>query len=64
MPKRIVPKDVLERHVENYEQLKAKYPGASKMASGSAQFVYNRGDLYIKKEPQNAGWLASRTCLA
>lgn len=59
MPKRIVPKDVLERHVENYEQLKAKYPGASKMASGSAQFVYN-GETYTlkKNHKMQGGWQA------
>ena len=59
MPKRIVPKDVLERHVESYEQLKAKYPGASKMASGSAQFVYN-GETYTlkKNHKMQGGWQA------
>lgn len=59
MPKRIVPKDVLERHVKNYEELKAKFPGVSRMANGTAQFVYNGETFTLKKQPNTStGWQA------
>ena len=59
MSKRIVPKDVLERHVKAYEQLKVKHPEGSKMASGSAQFVHNGETYTLKKNHKHKiGWQA------